>query len=823
MFRKLLSLICITALCCSSLAVLAQNKTVETGKSEMQSSMKDLSAAVLVMAKEISGPEGKARDMLLDEVEKRSRVRWELTAQLPAAGQRGIVLGRKSELVREFPALAEKLKPLASDKPEGFQIISTESGLIVVAGNDERGVLFGAGKLLRLMDYSKGKVTVSYLINISSSPQFALRGHQLGYRPKTNSYDGWSVPMWEQYIRDLVIFGTNAIELIPPVSDDDPDSPHFPMEPMKMMIEMSRLAKEYGIECWVWYPAMEKDYNDKATETRAIREWGEVLAQLPRVDAIFVPGGDPGHTAPKVLFSMLAKQASQLKKLHPGAKMWMSPQGFNGAWMEEFYALMKAEPDWLEGIVFGPQHCVSLEELRSAVPKKYKMRFYPDITHSQWAQYPVPDWDFAYMATLNREPINPRPIDQSLIFKRLQPVAEYGFLTYSEGCNDDVNKMIWSSLGWDPKENVTDILRDYSRYFIGSQVGEQFAQGLINLERNWRGSLADNQGVDNTLGQFREMEKSATPVMLQNWRFQQALYRAYYDATIRSRLLQESAQEQRALEYLRKAPAAGSLAAMTKAGTALAKPDSPYSADTRARVFELAEALFQSIHMQLSVPRYQAIAVRRGANLDLIDFPLNNAPWLLKQFSEIALVQNEQDRLHRIDDIVNRTNPGAGGFYDDLGKPGLQPHLVMGTTYPEDPASLKSPMSSMVVRRDHNSPVSSCTYAETLHDFPLEMYYPDLDKNAKYRLKVVYGPEGRTDLRLIANDTFEIHPFRPKDMNYTPQEFDIPAEATKNGHLKLRWNRPAGLGGSGRGVQIAEVWLMLVNDHPVQTRTPYQY
>jgi len=39
--------------------------------------------------------------------------------------------------------------------------------------------------------------------------------------------------MWEQYIRDLVIFGTNAIELIPPISDDDADSPHFPMEPMK--------------------------------------------------------------------------------------------------------------------------------------------------------------------------------------------------------------------------------------------------------------------------------------------------------------------------------------------------------------------------------------------------------------------------------------------------------------------------------------------------------------------------------------------------------------------------------------------------------------
>src|SRR2546422_5839462 len=35
--------------------------------------------------------------------------------------------------------------------------------------------------------------------------------------------DGWSVPVWEQYIRDLAVFGTNAIELIPPRSDDAPE------------------------------------------------------------------------------------------------------------------------------------------------------------------------------------------------------------------------------------------------------------------------------------------------------------------------------------------------------------------------------------------------------------------------------------------------------------------------------------------------------------------------------------------------------------------------------------------------------------------------
>ena len=82
-------------------------------------------------------------------------------------------------------------------------------------------------------------------LNVSTAPHYPLRGHQLGYRPKTNSYDGWTAAIWEQYFRDLAVFGANAIELIPPRSDDDADSPHFPLPPMQMMTVMSRLADDY--------------------------------------------------------------------------------------------------------------------------------------------------------------------------------------------------------------------------------------------------------------------------------------------------------------------------------------------------------------------------------------------------------------------------------------------------------------------------------------------------------------------------------------------------------------------------------------------------
>src|SRR5438477_5917999 len=104
---------------------------------------------------------------------------------------------------------------------------------------------------------------------------------------------------------------------------------------MQMMTRMSKLADDYGMDVWIWYPAMDRDYADPATVEKAIKEWGEVFAKLPRMDAVFVPGGDPGHTRPKVLFDLLAKQTHNLHRYHRKAQMWVSPQSFDQEWLGE--------------------------------------------------------------------------------------------------------------------------------------------------------------------------------------------------------------------------------------------------------------------------------------------------------------------------------------------------------------------------------------------------------------------------------------------------------------------------------------------------------
>jgi hypothetical protein len=761
----------------------------------------DLTHATVVAPADLTGPERKAVALLIDSVRERTRITWQTAAANPGAGKPVVT-------IRRAPAGST----LAA---EGYRLRSFDNGGapgVEIAGNDERGVLFGVGGLLRALEMRRDSVTLPGKLDIQTAPRYALRGHQLGYRPKTNSYDGWNVPQWESYIRDLAVFGANAIELIPPRSDDAPDSPHFPLPPMPMMVEMSRLAQEYGLECWIWYPALDPDYADPATVAAALQEWGEVFRRLPRIDAVFVPGGDPGHTEPRHLMALLEKQTANLKKYHPKATMWVSPQGFNAPWMEQFFASVDQQPAWLSGIVFGPQVRVNLPELRQRIPKRYPIRFYPDITHSVNAQFTVNDWDVAYAQTEEREGINPRPLDEAQIIRVMQPFADAGFLTYSEGCNDDVNKAVWTALGWNPQASVIEVLRDYGRYFIGPDMADGFAQGLLALERNWRGPLLGNSAVDVTLAQFQDLERRASPQQKLNWRFQQALYRAYYDAYLRARLIDESARERRAMELLATARAGSVLPALTAAETALSvDPSARAGGALRARVFELAEALFQSVHMQLSVPRYAAIDAGRGANLDLIDRPITNAEWLQKRFAEIRALASDAARRGAIDEVLNWTNPGPGGFYDDLGDPANRPHLEPGVGFENDPAFFHTVRTGFGSRRNTPWRVSWYRHAEALYGNSIRLRYTGLDPSARYKVRFTQAGDGTPRAtRLVAWGKFEIHPMRKKDLEVRPVEFEIPAEATAGGSLLLEWQANPEESGNGRFVQVSEVWLIRV-------------
>ena len=211
---------------------------------------------------------------------------------------------------------------------------------------------------------------------------------------------------------------------------------------------------------------------------------------LPKLNALFVPGGDPGDLEPDVLFAWLKRLAVVLHQYHPEAKIWVSPQVFRPSqkWYDAFYKEVNRKYPWFGGVVFGPWVKEPIRKVRQLVNKDIPIRKYPDITHSLSCQYPVPQWDLAYAITLGRECYNPRPYQE----KQIQNVfAKYanGSISYSEGINDDINKFVWSGQDWDPTTPVIETLRDYARLFIGPGYTETFAQGIIALEKNLKGPL----------------------------------------------------------------------------------------------------------------------------------------------------------------------------------------------------------------------------------------------------------------------------------------------------------------------------------------------
>lgn len=773
----------------------------------------NFSGAALIDASGGSETEKAAITMLREEV----NVRTGIDLQRGDTKNPAKIIAGTSASLRRYPEYAALLGESRGSRPDGYVIklvtTGSSSPLLLIAGDDARGMLFGIGHFLRKANLSKNGIWVPGSISADTAPVVAIRGHQLGYRPKVNSYDGFTVSMWEQYIRDLAVFGTNAVELMPPNTDDDAHSPMFTLPQKEMLIEMSSLLKKYGLDVWMWYPLMYGNYSKEEVARKSLAENDSIFKSMPRLDAVFIPGGDPGRQEPETFFKHLERKAKVLHTYHPKAELWMSPQGYSAEWMTRFIEIMKKKPAVLTGIVHGPWTRMDVDSLRKIIPGQYPIRRYPDITHSIDAQYFVPDWDFAYTVTENRETINPRPVDQKLIFRAAKPENYKGFITYSEGVNDDVNKIIWSALGWNPDAEVTEILRDYGRYFIGAGHADDFAQALLGLEKNWRGALISNQGVYTHHAIFQEIERNAPPRVKLNWRFQMALYRSYYDAYTRSRLIYESHLEDLALGTLRRARELGAGEAMKTARQILARASSErVSQDWRQRIFELAEALFQSIRMQLSVDKYHAIATIRGANLDLVDSPLNNRFWLEDQFARIEKIEGEEARIREILSLTDWENPGPGGFYDDLGNPENQSHVVASHNYAKDPNSFHSPFAglpggySLEMERIVKWRTSWKTYMQTIYGLPLEMRYENLDPDARYQVKVTYIEDEK--IRLTAGNGLLVHDYLLPAVNPAPVVFDVPAEAVRNGSLSLRWNiDPNGMG-PGRGCSVAEVWLI---------------
>lgn len=742
----------------------------------------DLTNAVIAVRPPAPLAERTAAVVLSEELEKRT----------------GLAFPRSTGAPSGRPVISVATR--GAGKPDGYEIVVERSGpggLVRVTGNDPRGTLFGVGQLLRRLDWAPGSLHLDDSLHIRSAPAYPIRGHQLGYRPQANSYDAWSPAQFEQYIRELTFFGVNSIEGIPFHDDRKSEVMKFPRREINRAI--GEICHRYGLDYWAWVPA-DFDLKDTAKRAAFLERCRQFFADTPELTGIFFPGGDPGDNPPELVLPFLKDMAALLLPLHPRAKIWLSLQGFHAAQIDTVYAyLLREQPDWLGGLVGGPS-APPLDQTRRRLPARYGLRDYPDLTHNKICQYEVPTWDQAFALTLGREAINPRPAEFALIHNRMASYTD-GFISYSDGVHDDVNKTIWSALSWDPRTGVRDILADYARVYFSPAVANGAADGILALERNWRGPAVGSGSIEGTLLLWQQLEKRA-PGLETNWRWQMCLLRANYDAYIRRRLIYETGLENQANAVLENASAVGADHSMRQATEILEQAvTAGVSPNLRARIFDLCDRLFHSIGLQTSVDKYYASGEERGAVLDFVDYPLNNRWWLEDQFQAVAALGSEGEKVQRLRALAEWEHPGPGSFYDAVGDLSKSPHVERVFTATADETSAhEEPMFWWL---DNGKSRARLTWQVTL--WPTAVVYEALDPRAAYVVRS--SGYGQALLRLNGE---RVQPTRDGRQMGDIKEFPVDAKYLRGGKLTLTWDHPTGEENLNwrKQSRLAEVWLI---------------
>lgn len=495
---------------------------------------------------------------------------------------------------------------------------------IVISAHRLRGLLFGCGEFIKKAEFKNGKICLVKNISIKRQPSMKIRGHQLSYTDMNNTVDMWDKKQYERYILDLVLFGMNTVEADSGVREETSALMRFSQK--EMLVAMSEICVKFDIDLSVWHELWSKD-SDEETMAKVHKLYDD----LPKLDILFPPGGDPGDMQGEAFVQRCVKIKREMQKIFPKIQMWPSAQAPHEYpdWGERFVSEMAKCPEEIDGVIYGPNHAMPLDELRRKIDSRYPFRLYPDIGHNVRCETPVhfdrDDWHYSLAATLSREAVNPRPSEYRLYHRQTRQYVD-GSVTYSEGVNDDLNKFVWSAMDLDCDSDLRENVLDYCRaFFIGADA-EKLADLLIAFEHSWNGDPVENRNIQANFDGFVNMAE-ANPELMKNWRFVLHLFRAYCDKLVRDRRIFELTLIDEAKILVYKGDTAKALEVL--------KTDfcDEYK-ENRKKIDELAKFLFDLIGIQLDVEHYHGMSWERGCTLMTIDNPVTDRRYLVDKLEK---------------------------------------------------------------------------------------------------------------------------------------------------------------------------------------------
>lgn len=365
---------------------------------------------------------------------------------------------------------------------EGFAIEDGPGGQIRIAGNDERGLLYGVGRFLRDARYSAGRFTTGPWRGVSV-PAKPIRGMYFATHFH-NYYHVAPIRDVERYVEDLALWGCNALSVWFDMhhyrSLNDPEARQM-IERLRAIL---RAANRVGMGAGLLFVANEAYQGSPAhlrvaphkmsygvelcpslPEARALlMKWRrEVLNAFRDIDVehIWLWPYDQGGCACKACspwggngyIRMSEIVARESKRVFPRAKIILSTWLFDYDGPGDYAGLWKVlarKPDWIDYLMVESRETFPSYVLEHGIPGGIPLVTFPEISmyrNMPWGGFGA----------------HPLPTYLDGPWKQTRKLLA-GSFPYSEGIYEDINKVIYLQYGWDASRPAMDTVREYAAY-----------------------------------------------------------------------------------------------------------------------------------------------------------------------------------------------------------------------------------------------------------------------------------------------------------------------------------------------------------------------
>ncbi|MHB1463242.1 MAG: hypothetical protein ACYC1M_18290 [Armatimonadota bacterium] len=436
---------------------------------------------------------------------------------------------------------------------EGFTITDAAPDRIRITASDERGLLYGVGKLLHSSRYDQGGFTPGTWRG-SSKPEGSFRAiyaatHFMNY------YEAAPSEEIADYLADLALWGANAVVVTFPTWDftglDDPRAQKNLKQIRRALMDAKSIGLQVGlIQCpnqgYSTAPAsvLATKYPDDLHRRGTLgvnccpsspeghsyltKLYAEIYDACKDIELDYLvlwpydeggcgceqcwPWGAKGFPAISRDVTRLAHQ--RFPHIKSVLSTWVYDTPPAGEW-EGLTQFLAPGNDWLDYIMADSHEDFPRYPLEKGVPGKLPLINFPEI--SMWGRAP---WG-GYGA-------NPLPGR----FQRLWNETEgklSGGMPYSEGIYEDINKIICFQFYWQKDRSALDTLREYIAFEYSPDVVTELVKVVKLMEANWLPGNMD----DRCLEAFKIVSKvdaQLTPQARSAWRWRIFYLRALLDS-----------------------------------------------------------------------------------------------------------------------------------------------------------------------------------------------------------------------------------------------------------------------------------------------------